>query len=199
MDVTTIVSPEDCRYRQQTRQERKGRRKEVGGALAMRSLFRVLWEEDACQALAQAEFTLICSCCSLRKLQKARTKVKQGDDCTVSMGLAPSQPQGSTPPVIAQTQKIVKKFVLNCPQHKIPSLLLLSIQKYAFILFFLTYAQNKITFQPVVLFLQLHLHIFYQLDESSSNSLKEICSLFSYICLHQRCIQNSLPLPQKRH
>lgn len=53
MDVTTIVSPDDCRYsrvdsRQQSRQERKGRGKEVGGALAVRSLYRVLWEEDAC-------------------------------------------------------------------------------------------------------------------------------------------------------
>lgn len=47
--------------------------------------------------------------------------MKRGDGCTIPMGLAHSEPQSSTQLMVARSQKILK-FMLNCPQYKIPSL-----------------------------------------------------------------------------
>jgi len=88
-----------------------------------------------------------------------------------------------------ETQSVLKKFMFDCQQYKIslPSHIL-SMQIYALVLLSLTYAENKIPLYPIVLFLVLHNHIFYELEKSSSNSLTQIFPFIRCICFQQRCI-----------
>lgn len=120
MDIITTFSPEGWRYREQTRKERKGGEGEVGGVLSVRSLNRVLWEEDASRALAWA----VCSDMQLLLTQETLEGQDRGEArwwlyCPHGAGSlrAPS----NTQLMVARSQKILK-FMLNCPQYKILSL-----------------------------------------------------------------------------
>lgn len=76
----------------------------------------------------------------------------------------------SAPLVLDRIQKVLK-FIFKCQQYKTSPFRIHSMQIYVIILLSPTHAQSKIPLYPAGLFLILHIHIFYQLEKSTSNSL----------------------------
>lgn len=119
-DITTIFSPEGWKYKEQTGKERKGEGGEVEGALPVR------WSSRA--AVGRR-------CQSSLGLGRAHPdtqlllmeKMLEGQD-TGEVRWRLHSPHGtglltSAPLVLSRTQKVLKKFVFECPQYRTPSLL----------------------------------------------------------------------------